>query len=104
MDLKTIRYYCQRGMMEARREQGHWLIRRPLRLRNVKDPAVVTVAEAARELHLNRSTIAKFCFQGKIQGAYRQGCQWRIPRPIRLKKDGHNGYAGHKKLPGNSGS
>jgi DNA-directed RNA polymerase specialized sigma24 family protein len=101
MDLKTIKYYCQRGMLEALREQGHWLICRPLRLRDSRDPAVATVAEVARELHLNRSTVAKFCLQGKIEGVYRQGCQWRIPRPIRLKKYRHDGYAGHKKLPGN---
>jgi len=104
MDPKTIRYYCRRGMLEAVDENGIWLIRRPLRLRDCRDLAVATVAEAARELRLNRSTVAKFCLQGKVEGAYRQGYQWRIPRPIRLNKDGHDSYAGHKQLPGNRGS
>jgi hypothetical protein len=56
MDPKTISYYCQRAMLEALREQGRWLIRRPFRLGNGRDAAVATVAEDARELHLNRST------------------------------------------------
>jgi len=104
MDRKTIKYYCQRGMLEAVCEHGIWLICRPLRLRDGRDPVIATVAEAARELHLNISTVARFCLQAKIEGAYRQGCHWRIPRPIQLKKDGQDDQAGHKKQPGNSGS
>ena len=91
-------------MLEAVEDGGEWLIRRPLVLRNHRDQEMATATEAARELRLHPTTVARLCLQGKIEGAYRQGCHWRIPRPIQLRKDGQDGHAGHKKLPGNSES
>ena len=94
----TVCYYCRRGMLAgARLVRGRWLIPRPLRLKDgavPQDPAVATVAEAAQELCLSPVTVAMLCRQGNIEGAYRQGRQWRIPRPIRLNRhDGRDGHA-----------
>ena len=45
-----------------------------------------TVAEAAQELCLSPVLLGKLCREGKIQGAYCQGHQWYIPRPVRVKE------------------
>ena len=86
----TVYYYCQHGILEgARLVRRCWLIPRPLRLPDYAvpgDPALATVAEAAQELCLSPVTVAQFCRGGKIQGAYREGRQWRIPRPVQLRK------------------
>jgi len=57
-----------------------------------KNPAIATVNEAARKLYLSPVTVAQFCRQGRIEGAYRQGKLWHIPRPVRLNGN-HQGYA-----------
>ncbi|MDD5094391.1 MAG: helix-turn-helix domain-containing protein [Dehalococcoidia bacterium] len=93
----TVRGYCQRGLLAGTLKQGQqWLIPRPVQpphapVRPSKDPALATVTEAARELCLSQVTVAQFCRQGKIEGSYRQGRVWQIPRPIRLNGN-HDGY------------
>ncbi|MFA4837450.1 MAG: helix-turn-helix domain-containing protein [Dehalococcoidia bacterium] len=92
----TVRCYCQRGILAGALKQGQqWLIRRPIQLQHVprsKNAAIATVAEAACELYMSPVTVAQFCRQGRIEGAYRQGKLWHIPRPVRLNGN-HHGFA-----------
>ena len=41
-----------------------------------------TLAEAAAELGLEESWVRRLCAAGRIEGAFKLGRDWLIPRPI----------------------
>ena len=48
----------------------------------------VGTAQAAEDLGIDQSQVRRLCRDGRIQGAVRQGRDWRIPSPVvRLDKD-----------------
>ena len=46
-------------------------------------PALATTKEAAAELGVSESRIRQLCIAGRIVGAYKQGRDWVMPRPVR---------------------
>ncbi len=83
----TVRYWCRQGYLECRTIAGRvWIpnaavqpLLEPPRPLFLLSKPFVTVTEAARVLQINRHTLVRWCYLGKVPTT-REGRQYRIAR------------------------